>query len=50
MLLALAFHNAQLEAAAFREEYDTEGFEDMTVPSYAGITKVCLLASQAKMT
>ncbi|KZV77298.1 Ku DNA-binding complex, Ku70 subunit [Peniophora sp. CONT] len=36
---SLAFHNAQLEAAAFREEYDPEEFEDLTVPSYAGMIK-----------
>ncbi|GBE90053.1 ATP-dependent DNA helicase II subunit 1 [Sparassis crispa] len=29
---ALAYHNAQLEASAFREEFDAEGFEDLTLP------------------
>ncbi|VDC04946.1 unnamed protein product [Peniophora sp. CBMAI 1063] len=36
---SLAYHNAQLEAAAFREEYDTEQFEDGTLPSYVGMMK-----------
>ncbi|KAI0050512.1 Ku DNA-binding complex, Ku70 subunit [Auriscalpium vulgare] len=36
---ALAFHNAQLEASAFREEYDPEAFEDLTVPKYSHIHK-----------
>ncbi|KAI0064929.1 Ku DNA-binding complex, Ku70 subunit [Artomyces pyxidatus] len=36
---ALAFHNAQLEASAFREEYDTESFEDLTLPKYNHIHK-----------
>ncbi|KAI0648675.1 ku70-like protein [Trametes meyenii] len=31
---ALAFHNAQLEASAFREDFDAEGFEDLTVPKH----------------
>ncbi|KAI0667937.1 ku70-like protein [Trametes maxima] len=31
---ALAFHNAQLEASAFREDFDEEGFEDLTVPKH----------------
>ncbi|KAH7910526.1 SPOC like C-terminal domain-containing protein [Hygrophoropsis aurantiaca] len=29
---ALAFHNAQLQASAFREEFDPESFEDLTRP------------------
>ncbi|KAH9847820.1 ku70-like protein [Lenzites betulinus] len=29
---ALAYHNAQLEASAFREDFDPEAFEDLTVP------------------
>jgi len=29
---ALAYHNAQLEASAFREEYDPDSFEDLTLP------------------
>ncbi|KAI0833848.1 ku70-like protein [Trametes gibbosa] len=29
---ALAYHNAQLEASAFREDFDLEAFEDLTVP------------------
>ncbi|KAI0308968.1 Ku DNA-binding complex Ku70 subunit, partial [Amylostereum chailletii] len=36
---ALAFHNEQLEASAFREEYDPEAFEDLTLPKYAAIHK-----------
>lgn len=39
---ALAFHNAQLEASAFREEFDPENFEDLTVPKYDKIHKVCV--------
>ena len=37
---ALAFHNEQLEASAFREEYDPEAFEDLTIPKYVAIHKV----------
>ncbi|KAF8071492.1 SPOC like C-terminal domain-containing protein [Lyophyllum atratum] len=29
---ALAYHNAQLEASAFREQYDPDSFEDLTLP------------------
>ncbi|KAF4596792.1 ATP-dependent DNA helicase II subunit 1 [Pleurotus pulmonarius] len=29
---ALAYHNAQLQASAFREEFDAESFEDLTEP------------------
>ncbi|TFK50167.1 ku70-like protein [Heliocybe sulcata] len=36
---ALAYHNAQLEASAFREEYDPESFEDLTIPKYDLIHK-----------
>ncbi|KAG6820162.1 hypothetical protein H0H93_004599 [Arthromyces matolae] len=36
---ALAFHNAQLEASAFREEFDAESFEDLTLPKYEMIHK-----------
>jgi ATP-dependent DNA helicase 2 subunit 1 len=36
----LAFHNAQLEASAFREEYDPDTFEDMTLPKIDMIHKV----------
>ena len=39
-LTALAYHNAQLEASAFREEFDPDEFEDLTLPKYAGMTKV----------
>lgn len=46
--IALAFHNAQLEASAFREEFDPESFEDLTLPKVDVIHKVstlCLLAA-----
>ncbi|KAK7691202.1 hypothetical protein QCA50_006305 [Cerrena zonata] len=36
---ALAYHNAQLEASAFREEFDPDEFEDLTLPKYAMMTK-----------
>jgi len=39
--LALAYHNAQLQASAFREEFNTEAFEDLTRPKYDVIHKVC---------
>ena len=35
---ALAYHNAQLEASAFREELSS--FEDLTEPKYEMIHKV----------
>lgn len=38
--LALEYHNLQLEAAAFREEFDPETFEDLTLPNYKAIHKV----------
>ncbi|KAF9048932.1 SPOC like C-terminal domain-containing protein [Panaeolus papilionaceus] len=31
---ALAFHNEQLQASAFREQYDPASFEDLTLPKY----------------
>ncbi|GJE85629.1 Ku DNA-binding complex, Ku70 subunit [Phanerochaete sordida] len=31
---ALEFHNAQLQASAFREEFDPETFEDLSLPKY----------------
>jgi hypothetical protein len=37
---ALAFHNAQLEASAFSEEFDPESFEDLTLPKVDKIHKV----------
>ena len=37
---ALAFHNEQLEATAFREEYEADSFEDVTAPNYDTIHKV----------
>jgi len=40
MLTALAFHNEQLQASAFREQYDPESFEDLTLPKYEMISKV----------
>ncbi|KAH9948578.1 ku70-like protein [Amylocystis lapponica] len=36
---ALAYHNEQLEASAFREEYDPASFEDLTAPKYDLIHK-----------
>ncbi|GLB44737.1 putative ku DNA-binding complex Ku70 subunit [Lyophyllum shimeji] len=36
---ALAYHNAQLEASAFREEYDPDTFEDLTLPKAEMIHK-----------
>ncbi|KAI0703839.1 ku70-like protein [Cytidiella melzeri] len=36
---ALAYHNAQLEASAFREEFDPESFQDLTQPNYEAIRK-----------
>jgi ATP-dependent DNA helicase 2 subunit 1 len=36
----LAYHNVQLEAAAFREEFDPEVFEDLTLPNYKAMHKV----------
>ncbi|KAN0092527.1 SPOC like C-terminal domain containing protein [Tylopilus felleus] len=36
---SLAFHNSQLQASAFREEFDTEAFEDLTRPKYDMIHK-----------
>ncbi|KAL7279454.1 hypothetical protein ACG7TL_007297 [Trametes sanguinea] len=37
---ALAYHNAQLEASAFREDFDPEAFEDLTMPKYDMMHKV----------
>ncbi|KAI0294877.1 SPOC like C-terminal domain-containing protein [Multifurca ochricompacta] len=36
---ALAFHYAQLEATAFREEFDPDSFEDHTLPKYNTIQR-----------
>ncbi|KAG9316111.1 SPOC like C-terminal domain-containing protein [Chiua virens] len=36
---ALAYHNAQLQASAFREEFDADGFEDLTRPRYDVVHK-----------
>ncbi|CAL1715872.1 unnamed protein product [Somion occarium] len=36
---ALAYHNAQLEASAFRDEFDPDSFEDHTLPKLTTITK-----------
>ncbi|EIN06584.1 Ku DNA-binding complex Ku70 subunit [Punctularia strigosozonata HHB-11173 SS5] len=36
---SLAFHNAQLQASAFREEYDPTTFEDLTLPKIDMIHK-----------
>jgi hypothetical protein len=38
--VALAFHNAQLEASAFSEGFDAESFEDLTLPKVGMIHKV----------
>jgi hypothetical protein len=38
-LSALAFHYAQLEATAFREEFDPASFEDHTLPKNDTIRK-----------
>lgn len=38
-LSALAFHYAQLEATAFREEFDPSSFEDHTLPKNDTIRK-----------
>lgn len=37
---ALAFHNAQLQATAFGEEFDEDAFEDLTAPKVDMIHKV----------
>lgn len=39
-IAALAYHNAQLEAAAFREEYDPDTFVDLTEPNTKAIHRV----------
>lgn len=36
---ALAYHNAQLQASAFREQYDPDSFEDLTAPKLEMIHK-----------
>ncbi|KAK7442502.1 ATP-dependent DNA helicase II subunit 1 [Stygiomarasmius scandens] len=36
---ALAFHNAQLEASAFQEDFDKEDFENVTDPNFKNIHK-----------
>jgi ATP-dependent DNA helicase 2 subunit 1 len=38
--IALAYHNAQLQASAFREEFDPDSFEDLTEPNIGKIHKV----------
>jgi hypothetical protein len=40
---ALAYHNAQLEAVAFQEEFDPGAFEDLTEPKYDMMRKVHFL-------
>ncbi|KAF9790330.1 SPOC like C-terminal domain-containing protein, partial [Thelephora terrestris] len=35
----LSYHNLQLEAAAFREEFDPDVFEDLTLPNYKAMHK-----------
>ena len=39
---ALAYHNEQLQASAFREQYDPESFEDLTEPKVEMIHKACI--------
>lgn len=36
---ALAYHNAQLQASAFREEFDPDSFEDLTEPNIGMVHK-----------
>lgn len=36
---ALQYHQRQLEALAFEEDFDTEAFEDVALPKYAGVHK-----------
>ncbi len=38
--VAMAYHNAQLEASAFRDEFDPDSFEDLTLPKYGMMHKV----------
>lgn len=45
--VALAYHNAQLEASAFREEFDPESFVDLTQPNYEIIQQVGLVLTPA---
>lgn len=40
LYIALAYHYEQLEAAAFREEYNADAFEDQTEPNVDMIHKV----------
>jgi hypothetical protein len=39
--IALAYHNAQLQASAFREQFDPDSFEDLTEPKVGSMHKVC---------
>ncbi|KAF9477739.1 Ku DNA-binding complex, Ku70 subunit [Pholiota conissans] len=36
---ALAYHNAQLQASAFREEFDPDSFEDLSLPKTGSMHK-----------
>ena len=38
--IALSYHNAQLQASAFREQYDPDSFEDLTEPKVESMHKV----------
>lgn len=38
-LAALQYHQRQLQALAFEEDFDTESFDDKALPKYAGIHK-----------
>jgi hypothetical protein len=48
--LALAYHNLQLEKAAFREEFNPETFEDLTLPNYKAMHKVDLVMGASSIT
>lgn len=48
-ILALAYHNLQLETAAFREEFDSETFEDLTLPNYKAMHKVELVMQSSSI-
>jgi ATP-dependent DNA helicase 2 subunit 1 len=44
----LAFHNAQLQATAFHEEFDPEAFMDLTRPNIDMIHKVHTLRTNRR--
>lgn len=45
---ALAYHNTQLEATAFREEFNPDEFEDLTLPKAEMIHKVPVIPTTIK--